>query len=349
MANVAVPFTLHGQPEFLLHELCGLLGVQDIARLQAASQELHCHVRGARDRLFRIRGFHAGWCWYKAHTVEDSLFYECFRAESIEARWRRGPNALRDSGNAWGARPSDDGHWLWLTGGTDWESFQGLFCEVDAAGLRPTWLSFKVSIETLTLSSAFLALSSGIQSWGLQPLVLRFGYRGDDDLGRRRRFKVQTAVYADPHVQSQWHTCGEELEVEEGRAYDVAIRMDWSEGLLAVFIDGQQQLDEVPFPANDPVRDVALYNWRSDASAGFSELLMGDSRPRVLRDAGVGVEVPPSGPGRRLAARCRRSRFWPSGRLSMPLQACVVFAAVVTQAVVLLQADCGMPSEKPSL
>ncbi|CAJ1418239.1 unnamed protein product, partial [Effrenium voratum] len=67
-----------------------------------------------------------------------------------------------------------------LEGGTDWLGFQGLYCNFSNGGRKPSWVSFRLSLRTLDVSCAFFALSADRRTWGLQPLIFFFNYRGND-------------------------------------------------------------------------------------------------------------------------------------------------------------------------
>mmetsp|Transcript_23193 Transcript_23193/g.59164 ORF Transcript_23193/g.59164 Transcript_23193/m.59164 type:complete len:360 (+) Transcript_23193:45-1124(+) len=273
------------QPYFVLQRMCECLPIVELCRLQPAAKTLANHVRDNREDLLKARRLPAGWPWHKAHVVEDAVFFD--RMVLPEDSWSNGPNT-KSQGNKCSMSVGEDGEWLWLTGGTDWQGFQGLFRQVSGSGVKPRWLSFQVRVETLAVSGGFLAVSSGQHTWGLQPLLLLFGFRGDDGPGPTRRFKVQTSSSPAAQGPAAWHSCGGEgaAEVESGRPYSVAIHLDWARGKLAVFIDGQEQLREVPFQNNAPIRFLGLYNWRSESRTAFSELLLGRARPFSLAAAG---------------------------------------------------------------
>jgi len=295
----------------VFEEVLAALPALEIARLGVADRYSAAATEGAKPRLLTRRGFHMDCSWRKAHAVESALFRD---ASNDHRAWTPGPNE-RSIGNIIEYEESDGGPWLWLTRGTDWQAFQGGSQVVSEVGIRPRWVSFRVRIATPELSAANLALSSHQHTWGLSVPTLLFRYRGDDVSSQRRCFMIE--MYS-PHAQPSRcrlsaHACHVADQVRADRVYQVAVHLDWSTGLLSLFIDGRMHLCRAAFDTSMPIRIAAIYNWRSEARTAFSELILGDTCPYSLKDT---LETP-----KRLNLSCPRR--WQQGSSHM-IQALVV-------------------------
>lgn len=248
-------------------EILAALPAVDVARSQLLCSASRQAVAEEGASLLPRRGWPADTPWRAVAFAERAQFL----AAADPRLWEPGPNqqiecnALESDGQS---------PWLWLSGGTDWQGFQGGFLRMSAEGIQPTWVSFQVQIATPALSGAFLVLSSGKRTWGLEEPLVVFSYRGDEGAKQRRRFVVQSVDQrlCDPH-------CLGAGPVEEGRSYAVAMGFDWQRALLSVWLDGQKLAAVVPFQASKPMRFAAVYNWRSGARTAFSEVSFGDARP----------------------------------------------------------------------
>jgi len=292
----------------VLQDVLQALPAQAVGRLLLAERRLSEAVASLRPRVLARRGVHPTWSWRKAHLVETALFCDPLCDPGI---WTKGPNG-RSACNVL-EREGDVAPWLWLSGGTDWQGFQGGFRCVSERGLMPSWVTFRVRVSTPELSGAFLALSGGQHLWGLADPVFVFNYRGDDCSSNCRCFTVQP--YSGYSTVS--HFVRPQPEVED-RPYSVALHLDWDAGALSVFVDGQQHLCNVPFKASTAIRFAAIYNWRSGARTAFSELMLGNERPCELP---ASVEF--QGRQSRCRLCCRRSRSHGAlpGRRAAPLAA----------------------------
>ncbi|CAE7555563.1 unnamed protein product [Symbiodinium sp. CCMP2456] len=91
----------------------------------------------------------------------------------------------------------------------------------------------------------------------------------------KRCFALQTQpVTGDLHVLQL-----EKDQIRAGVPYEVAVHLDWERGLLELFIDGACVLRDIHFQVDLEPRYIGLYNWRSRAVCGFSEILVGGRRP----------------------------------------------------------------------
>mmetsp|Transcript_8474 Transcript_8474/g.16058 ORF Transcript_8474/g.16058 Transcript_8474/m.16058 type:complete len:353 (-) Transcript_8474:93-1151(-) len=323
----------------VLEDVLNDLSFQSVARLQGTGRHVSEAVNSWKPGLLTRRGFGPQCSLRKAHAFEVALFSD---ARSDPDVWTPGPNGqspcntLASDSNA--APP-----WLWLSGGTDWQGFQGGFCCVSESGIRPSWVCFRVRVATPALAGASLTLSSDRFSWGLTDPVLVFTYRGDE--GKQRRcFVVQTGATQHGHPS---YKCGVDPEVVTDKPYEVAMYLDWKQRELSVFIDGFRQVDRVPLKADkadpvhgSPIRFAAIHNWRSQARTAFSELLLGDSCPFKLHG-----EVPGEAPSsycqryaQAVSARCpcreRRRRWARASELSIRSMTLspAAFAALTTAA-----------------
>lgn len=257
-----------------LRELLAAMPAEDVCRLLQADRRLSEAAASLRPQVLARRGSDPAWSWRKVRAVEGALFCDLLGDPCI---WKPGPNE-RSACNVM-EHDRGEGPWLWLSGGTDWQGFQGGFRCVSEAGVRPAWVSFRVRVATPSLSGAFFALSSEQHHWGLADPLMVFGYRGDDGPpGCRRSFAVQ------PYAQhgSVPRFVRPEPEVSGDRPYDVALHLDWRAGLLSVFVDGRLHIEAAPFNASGPIRYMAIYNWRSGARTAFSELALGRECPLEL-------------------------------------------------------------------
>eukprot|EP00929_Paragymnodinium_shiwhaense_P063552 TRINITY_DN31748_c0_g1_i1.p1 TRINITY_DN31748_c0_g1~~TRINITY_DN31748_c0_g1_i1.p1 ORF type:complete len:357 (-),score=77.05 TRINITY_DN31748_c0_g1_i1:155-1225(-) len=234
-----------------------------------------------------LQGFPRWWSMQRVHQVQVATFADPLHQAA--SSWQPGPNLKSESNML---RQGADGSWCWLSGGTDWTGFQGCYRRISGEGFRPEWLSFRVQIEQPEFSGAFLALAADTHTWGLEELTLMFSYRGDESAKDRRCFAVQTTVAQHGGKPSICRSEGSEEPVACNVPHDVAIRLDWSRGLLSVFIDGEQLVRDKEFNVTAPIRYAALYNWRSQACAAFADLVLGPGLPCLAQPTGPAARAP---------------------------------------------------------
>jgi len=279
----------------MLDQVLPLLASREVARLQLADQECYDITKALRAKVLSSRGWGSDWTWRKAHAVEAADFRDA--PESGEELWTQGPNA-RSVGN----RLERLGGWLWLSRGTDWQAFQGGFRTVSNAqeGIRPSWVTFQVRVATLAATGANLVLSSKRTRWGLEHPTFLFSYRGDGS-SHSRSFFLETCIGPDGAGKITGHPCLSPVGVDSDQAYAIAVKLDWTKGRLAVYINGRLSITSVPFDNEDPVKVAAVYNWRSNAHTAFSEIMMGSLCPYPVEgEVGRGSSTS--------AVCCRRGR-----------------------------------------
>lgn len=117
--------------------------------------------------------------------------------------------------------------------------------------------------------------------WGLVDPIVSFNYNGHEHSKPDHHgcFAIQTGSAQKGDAP---YLCRMEPALLPERAYDVAINLDWRRGEMSVFVDGKLQICREPFKAQQPIRYVAIFNWRSGARAAFSELTMGNTCPEPL-------------------------------------------------------------------
>eukprot|EP00928_Gymnodinium_smaydae_P033742 TRINITY_DN24092_c0_g2_i1.p1 TRINITY_DN24092_c0_g2~~TRINITY_DN24092_c0_g2_i1.p1 ORF type:complete len:390 (+),score=83.87 TRINITY_DN24092_c0_g2_i1:42-1172(+) len=249
----------------------------DAARLQMAGAVTREAAAGARAACLKRRGWPAAWTWQRAHAAEVSFLFDAL--SELGSEWQVGPNT-QSAGN----RVTSRGGWLELSGGTDWQGFQGIFRELSTSGaeddieVMPTWVSFQVRIDSLRHAGAFFGLASGRHTWGLQPLTFLFSYRGDEGKPETRRcFAVQAAAQQEGGIVRY---CSK-TQVIAGRSYQIRFKLDWKAGRMSVFVDDTEELKDMDFEATQSARFAGFYNWRSAARTSISELFLGDADPGV--------------------------------------------------------------------
>lgn len=272
----------------VLQDVLLALPAADVSRLRLSDRRLLAASDALRPQVLSRRGLSASCSWQKAQAVEEALF--CDRSGD-PCIWTPGPNK-HGVHNVLEQKDAGSDHWLALSGGTDWQGFQGGFRRISEDGIQPSWVAFRVRVETPALSGAFLTLSGEQEMWGLSDPVLVFSYRGDDCSSNRRCFMVQTSLAQQCHGNDSrlQHACyPNQQPVDGSRAHEVAMNLDWNTGTMSVFIDGKQHVHGARFKPPSPIRYMALYNWRSGARTAFSELLLGTSCPFALeRGAALG-------------------------------------------------------------
>lgn len=270
------------QEHGLLERVCELLSALDVARMLMVSHHFWAFGADSMPRFIEKR-FRPGWQLQTAYASEVAVFFDYMRDTT---RWMDGPNASKPYNVAsTDTLPGDEGAWTFLKDGTDWLGFQGIYCQFSQKGCRPKWVSFRVCLHTLDLSGAFFALSAGKRTWGLQPIIFIFNYRGDDMQSGKRCFALQTLPNSgELHIMEL-----EQEQIRAGVAYEVSIRLHWGTGTLALFINGQKVLEAVPFQADLQPQLVGLYNWRSQAVCAFSEVMIGNAPPYQLTKNALSV------------------------------------------------------------
>mmetsp|Transcript_60090 Transcript_60090/g.143190 ORF Transcript_60090/g.143190 Transcript_60090/m.143190 type:complete len:359 (+) Transcript_60090:98-1174(+) len=321
--------------EGILDGISQALPVADIARLgQTASQNMQL-CRELRHKVLQERGYEQTWTWQQANTVETALFLDRF---SNLGNWAPGPNEKSPCNVMESSMDSStSAEWLLISGGTDWQGFQGGFRQLSEVGLRPRWISFQVRITTPELSGAFLALAPSTHTWGLSEPVLSFSYGGDERSQQRRCFSVQTGAIQSGGVS---HSFCPDPEVVRDRPYAIAVELDWRRQCMSVYVDGMKHIHQVPFQPKGPIRFAAVYNWRSRARTAFSQLVLGNARPHPVKQADAdGGGFASSGPKALMrVCPCRKRRKHPLAETSalQPIQ--WLRAQVITPAVILLAA-----------
>lgn len=260
----------------LLERVCELLPALEVGRVTSASETMQVFAKEVVPRLIATR-CRPGLSLQAAHASEVAVFADWMQTCR---RWHAGPNTSKPYNVAKeDSVTGDDGSWIFLEGGTDWLGFQGLYCNFTGAN-KPRWVSFRLCLETLDVSGGFFVLSADRRTWGLQPLIFIFNYRGNDMPWGKRSFALQTQAVpmtGDLHVLQL-----EEAEILASVPYEISVHLDWAQGLLELFIDGVRVLHNIPFQADLVPRYIGLYNWRSRASCGFSEIMVGNARPYPL-------------------------------------------------------------------
>ncbi|CAE7228520.1 ssuB3, partial [Symbiodinium sp. CCMP2592] len=247
----------------LLERVCEMLPALEIARATSACRNMQAFAKEVIPRLLAAR-CRPGLQLQTASASEAAVFRDWMRDTR---QWNAGPNTSKPYNVAKeGCVPGDGGAWIFLEQGTDWLGFQGLYCNFASPRPKPKWVSFRLCLQTLEFSCGFFALSADRRTWGLQPLVFIFNYRGDDMQTGKRCFALQTQpVTGDLHVLQL-----EKDQIRAGVPYEVAVHLDWERGLLELFIDGTCVLRDIHFQVDLEPRYIGLYNWRSRAACGFS-------------------------------------------------------------------------------
>jgi hypothetical protein len=315
----------------VLELILDTLPVAAIGRFQRASTTIRAIARGARPQVLLRRGIDQSWSWRKAHAYEVALFMDMLGVGPRQ--WAPGPNETVEC-NVMEQGSEAGSTWLWISGGTDWQGFQGGFRCISEAGVRPTWVTFRIRIQTPALSGAFLALSPAQHTWGLADPILNFNYSGDERASQKRCFVIQTGSTQNGNKS---YACRVQPEIVVDQPYEVAVHLDWSRSVMSLFIDGERHVDCAPFRASQPVRFAALYNWRSGARTAFSELMLGDICPHAACDAS-GASIQPGRAGR-LQCQCRKRYSMPKAASSnfMPAAWMLTSAAVAIFALALQQ------------
>eukprot|EP00439_Symbiodinium_sp_Y106_P084357 s1339_g25.t1 len=266
----------------LLERVCEMLPALEIARAISACRNMQAFAKEVIPRLLAAR-CRPGLQLQTASASEAAVFSDWMRDTR---QWNAGPNTSKPYNVAKeGCVPGDGGAWIFLEQGTDWLGFQGLHCNFASPRPKPKWVSFRLCLQTLEFSCGFFALSADRRTWGLQPLVFIFNYRGDDMQTGKRCFALQTQpVTGDLHVLQL-----EKDQIRAGVPYEVAVHLDWERGLLELFIDGTCVLRDIHFQVDLEPRYIGLYNWRSRAACGFSEILVGSRRPYPVAESPLQV------------------------------------------------------------
>lgn len=288
----------------VLEDVLLALPAADVGRLRRADRSVAAAAAALRPRVLAQRGLGPSCTWQRAQAVEEAHF--CDRSGRPEG-WTPGPNARGGAGNAMEREVDADADpWLCISGGTEWKSFQGGYRELSAMGARPSWIAFRVRVETPEFSGACLMLSHAQCRWGLRDPLLGFQYRGDEPSERKRVFQVLTwaGEGGGSNGRLVTHDCRPLRPVDGSSSHEVAVHLDWQSLTMSVFIDGRQHIRGAAFGPDLPVRYMAVYNLGSRARAAFSELLLGDSCPFALE---AGAEV-----GKPRGSICRRRRPAPS-------------------------------------
>lgn len=255
----------------ILRDLFDVLLIRDIGRLQLADRLSLREATMLRPHVLSRRCLNPAWSWQMAaETFFDALGEPRF--------WTKGPNQT-SSGNAIHL-DANDGPWMWLSGGTDWQSFQGCFRRISEDGVRPSWVSLRIRIATPEVSGAFFALCGNQHMLGFMDYILVLSFLGND-AARNRCFALQTDAVSHFHVgASNLLHLGSRLDDTSATSpHDIAMHLDWKNKRVALFVDGALHIQYVPFNASEPVRFASIYNWRSDAVTGFSGLTIGNHRP----------------------------------------------------------------------
>lgn len=269
-----------------------MLAFEDLSRLRCTESLGLKAVDSVLPRVLVRRGLSPGWSLRRA---TETIFYDAL--DDVRS-WRKGPNS-QSLGNALTVDgDGDDQQWLWLSGGTDWQAFQGCFRCFSEAGVRPSWITFRMRIATPEISGACLALCASQHMWGFTELALVVGFCGTD-ASNVPCFTLQTDVASDRYVGAN-NLLHKGCPLPMGspstlrctdRPFDIAVHLDWGKKKASLFVDGSPHIWRVPFKARTPVRFIAFYNWRKDARTAFSELAVGDHRPDTITDRSIISEL----------------------------------------------------------
>jgi len=330
----------------ILEQVLYGLPIADIGRLQQTSRHSLAAADERRPWILRRRRVEASWTWRKVHAAEVALFYDLLGSPSL---WNPGPNLRHHNVLECGGSDENDdtvddaldhpsargGPWLWLSGGTDWQAFQGGFRSISEDGIKPTWLTFRVRIATPELSCAFLTFASARRTWGLEKIVLAFHYSGDERLTQRRCFIVQAG--ATQHGDAS-HVIRLQPEIVADQPYQVAVKFDWDASVMSVFIDGVEHIHCAPFKTEEPIRFAAIYNWRSGARTAFSELLRGNACAYSACDSSAQLPKPRGCCKRRVPPKnASPNVFGSAGVTSTSTKLLLTSAIIVLLASVMMQ------------
>lgn len=301
---ILCPFAMEAS---LTHEILSLLPMVDAAKLHMTDRHMHETAQQALPRLLRQRGLCSTCSWHKAHVIEAAFFFDNF--ENLE-QWLPGPNS--NSGSTCNKVETGDGPWLWLTGGTDWQLFQGVYRKVFAEPACPRWISFEVRIATLEYSGAFVAFASGLKNWGLHDPAVVFSYTGDERQKAKRCFVVQgdAKSYGSSRVVLD--------DIKSDRAYSIAICLDWVSHAMSIWVDGEIRIEKERFTADAQLQTVAVYNWRSAACTAVANLCISSVAPPLGPSNGK-MPPPPSSQKRlhSICGSCTLASLWAVGALAV--------------------------------
>jgi hypothetical protein len=271
------------------------LSAKEVARLLLTGRHAQSGFKEHWPAIVIKRNFPRWWPLQKVNQAEAAMFYDPLDSPQL---WQRGPNKKvlkRQADSAtevWEGNVLESdisGTWLTLSGGTDWQAFQGGLRTVSNTGARPSWVSFRVQISRPAYNGAFIVLAAGTHTWGLEDVVFMFQYRGDEGAKNKRCFALQTTP---SQKGGKPAICEQAQPVISDRPYDIAINLDWAKGTLSLFIDGVRQLSGEVFDVTAPVRYVAVYNWRAAAQTSLSELVLGSALPYMASTGGPPAAVP---------------------------------------------------------
>lgn len=250
----------------LTRALVLLLPAADGSRLlHCCNRLLHEVASRCLMEVLEQRGFPSSWSWQRVHHAETAILFDPLLDPSL---WHPGPNRKAEC-NGLEVSPS---YWLWLSGGTDWQLFQGIYRDLPESDAKPQWLSFEVFVGTPEFSGAFVALAPGTHTWGLETPTIVFAYNGDERAAFRRSFTVSDGSSSSAVVLS---------DVDPRRPYAVAVHLDWTAGTMNVYVDGVQRISTRPFNAERTINTVALYNWRRQARHALANLCLGPHPPHL--------------------------------------------------------------------
>jgi len=254
-------------------------------------------------------------------VVEQALFFDDFTSVG---QWLPGPNSKAMCNNV----EIGEGPWLWLSGGTDWQLFQGVHRQFVAEPACPRWISFEVRIATPEYSGAFIAFASGVKNWGLRHPALVFSYIGDEREKTKRSFVVQ----GDP--RSYGSSCVVLSDIKPHRAYRIAICLDWASHTMDIWVDGEKRVEKESFNSDEKLQMAAVYNWRSMARTAVANFCIGEVAPPMEPIHG---EMPPPPPvQKRLSscASCTLVSLWAVGTVSA-LAASMIVPYMLQRLVIL--------------
>jgi len=297
----------------LLEEVLADLPAKDITRLLLSDNVTYTNTHALKPKVLLRRQLSDGFSWQKAHAVETALFMDMLASCHM---WSSGPNN-KSEGNSMECR-TDPNPWMWMSGGTDWQGFQGIFRRISCDGVKPSWISFRVRSATLNLSGACISFAGQQHRWGLSDVVLSFNYKGDESSQQSRCFAVSGSA---PHPN---HTFCPDSPVQADRPYDIAFKLDWVAGKITVFVDGIMKASGIDFGTRQPIRYIAVYNWRSNARTAISELIIGNSAPAGIGQKNVGMTSFKPWNG-----RCPRRIASPSQAIPMTKANLAIAAAVM--------------------
>lgn len=230
-------------------EILAMLPAGSVSQLLMADRGCSAAAEASRPSLLKWRGGRPEWSWRMAGAVESAIFRGLVGEEST---WTRS--------SARGMRVSPD-----------WEDFAGWSCPASSSGVRPSWVAFRIDALQLPPSGAALALlsSESAARRGGRKLVL-------STFARCREPCLSLLVETPFAAVTVQHL------VQADGPCNVVVHFDWTDGLAAVFVDGEPAAD-VEISPFQHIRTAATFQKSSEFCPAFSELLLGEVCPYGLK------------------------------------------------------------------